>query len=485
MLRHRWILHVQAGRTQEAGKPCGNDLRRQLHQRRQQRCAGGIRLAADLRALIGGQVVQRVADLQLDEAALLLDHQDRALAASERAQPLGLQRPGHRDLVERDLRVVLQIEHPQRVHRIGMRPPDGDDADRRIVIAQDATVDPVGARPGKCRRDALHDHPPFKFGAVGGEAQMRIVVQSVRRQREVRRDKAPGGRDDESGGLLSGLGGGLQRNPKSGETRQRDPRQTKLQDVRDRGRVQHRDEHALEDMLGLVRIGRGVRPMVVAGHRQHAAMPRSADEVAAVQRVARAIDAWPFAVPHAEHAIDALAGKRVELLCAIQHGRGEVLVDAWLEADVLGGQHRLAVPRLPIKAAQRRAAIAGDQAAGFDPRFPIEPGLFQQDAKQRLDAGQQDGRVEIGEAALQRGGRMAETDVHLGHLSQSVLATWAILPREARWRTWSWEINPKLLAAVPRRHVIARNAVTKQSPFRGAHPGWGLLRFARNDRSRS
>ena len=87
----------------------------------------------DLGALIGRQVVQRVTDLRFNEAALFLDHQDRTLAAGECAQALGLQRPGHRHLVERDLRVALQIEHAQRMHRIGVRAPDGDDADRRIV----------------------------------------------------------------------------------------------------------------------------------------------------------------------------------------------------------------------------------------------------------------------------------------------------------------------------------------------------------------
>ena len=60
-----------------------------------------------------------------------------------------------------------------------------------------------------------------------------------------------------------------------------------------------------------------------------------------MQRVARAIDARALAVPHAEHAIDALAGERIELLRAVQHGGGEVLVHAWLEVDVALGQQLL------------------------------------------------------------------------------------------------------------------------------------------------
>ena len=363
------------------------------------------------------QVVERVANLRLDEAALFLHHQDRTLAAGEFAQALGFQRPGHGDLVERDLCVVLEVQHAQCVQRIGVRSADGDDADRRVTGAEDAPVEPVGACPGKCRWDALLHHSSLQFGAVGREAQMRIVVQPVRRQREVRRDELPGGRDDQRGGLLGGLRGGLERDPQATEARQRDAGEAEIDDVLDRGRVQHRDEDALEDVLGLVRICRGVRAVVVAGHRQHAAVLRGADEIAAVQRVAGAVDAGTLAVPHAEHAIDTLAGKRIELLRAVQHGRGEVFVDARLEPDVLGGEHFLAVPDLAVEPAQRRAAIAGDQTARVQAVCAVETGLLQQDADQGLDAGQQNGGVKLGEAAFQRGGRVAETDVHLCRLS--------------------------------------------------------------------
>ena len=80
--------------------------------------------------------------------------------------------------------------------------------------AEDAAVEPVGACPGKGRRDTLLHHAALQFGAVGGEAQMRIVVQPVRRQREVGRDEVPVGRDDQRAGLFGGLGGGLQRDPR-------------------------------------------------------------------------------------------------------------------------------------------------------------------------------------------------------------------------------------------------------------------------------
>ncbi len=146
-----------------------------------------------------------------------------------------------------------------------------------------------------------------------------------------------------------------------------------------------------------------MRAVVVAGHSQHAAMCRRADEIAAVQRVAGAVDAGAFAVPHAEHAIDALAGEGVELLRAVQHGGGEVFVDAGLEADVVRVEQRLAAPEFPVQPAQRRAAIARHQRAGVQAGGAVEPGLLQQHADQRLDAGEQDRGVEIDEAAFQRG----------------------------------------------------------------------------------
>ena len=104
-----------------------------------------------------------------------------------------------------------------------------------------------------------------------------------------------------------------------------------MEHVRGRSRVEHGDEHALEHMLGLMRIRRGMRAVVVARHGEHTTVFRRAQEIAAVQGIAGAIDAGAFAIPHAEHAIDALAGERIELLRSVQHGRREVLVDARLD----------------------------------------------------------------------------------------------------------------------------------------------------------
>ena len=83
----------------------------------------------------------------------------------------------------------LQIEHAQRVHRILMRTTNGDDAYRRVITAEHQAIKPVGTRPGEgCRNPLLHD-TALKLRAIRRELHRRIVIQSMRRQRKVRRDE--------------------------------------------------------------------------------------------------------------------------------------------------------------------------------------------------------------------------------------------------------------------------------------------------------
>ena len=81
-------------------------------------------------------MIQRVADLQFDEAALFFDDQDEPFAAGEIAQALGFQRPGHADLVNRELRMAVEAHAFQRVQRVLMRFTDGDQADRRVRLSR-------------------------------------------------------------------------------------------------------------------------------------------------------------------------------------------------------------------------------------------------------------------------------------------------------------------------------------------------------------
>ena len=403
------------------------------------------------------------------------------------AQAGGLQRPGHRHLVKCDLRMPLQIEHTQRMHCILMRATNGDDADGRVITAEHQAIEPVGTRPGERCRDPLLHHTTFELRAIRRELHRRIVIQTMRRQRKVWRDKRARRRHHQRGRLFSRLRGGLQCDPQSREPRERDAGKTQVQHVRGRCRVQHRDEHALEYMLGLMRIGRRMRAVIVARHRQHAAMLRGAGKIAAVQRVACAIHAWSFAVPHAEHAIDALAGKRIELLRPVQHGRGEVLVHARLELDVPLGQHLLPPPQFLIQAAQRRSAITRHKSAGIQSRQAVQPRLLQQHPHQCLDAGQQCRLVQIVEPAFQRGGGSTEADVHLGvapryggvKFPEVLRLARTILPCEAKARTGSWRNSREAACCVVMATTCCRSRWMKRTYYCAAIRGRACISGAR------
>ena len=108
--------------------------------------------------------------------------------------------------------------------------------------------------------------------------------------------------------------------------------------------------------------------MIVAGEAEDAAMFRRAGGIAVLQHVAGAVDARTLAVPDADHAVLARAGRQADLLRAPDGGRGEVLVDARLEDDVVRVEIGLGLQKLLVVAAERRAAIARDEGGGIRDR---------------------------------------------------------------------------------------------------------------------
>ena len=107
--------------------------------------------------------------------------------------------------------------------------------------------------------------------------------------------------------------------------------------------------------------------MIVTGERDHAAILRSAGRVRVLERIGRAIDAGTLAVPDAEHAIDLSAREHADLLAAPHGGRREVFVEARHEVDVMLLEERFRAPQRVVVHAERRAAIAGDEARGVEP----------------------------------------------------------------------------------------------------------------------
>ena len=66
------------------------------------------------------------------------------------------------------------------------------------------------------------------------------------------------------------------------------------------------------------------------------------------------------------------------------------LVDARLEMDVVTGEEGPRLPQRAVVGAERRAAIAGDEHAGLQPRRLVAPALEHGQADQRLGAGHED-----------------------------------------------------------------------------------------------
>ena len=136
--------------------------------------------------------------------------------------------------------------------------------------------------------------------------------------------------------------------------------------------------------------------MVVAHQREHAAARRGAREIGVAEDVAAAVDARSLAVPEPEHAVEPALAAHLRLLRAPDRGRRELLVEARLEMDVVGLEQVLQPRELQIEAADRRAAVAGDEAAGVEPGATVALLLRDQQPRDRLRARQQHRRLRRG-----------------------------------------------------------------------------------------
>ncbi len=165
--------------------------------------------------------------------------------------------------------------------------------------------------------------------------------------------------------------------------------------------------------LGLVRDGGGFRRVVVAHQREHAAVLRGAGHVGVAEDVARAVDARALAVPHAEDAVVAALAAHLGLLRAPDGGGGEFLVETGLEDDVRGIEPLLGAQEVLVEPAERRAAIAGDEAGGVQPGEPIPLPLHQEHPDDRLRPGDEDAVLCQVVLVVQRD--VAERSARFGH----------------------------------------------------------------------
>ena len=322
----------------------GQHPRRQFAGPGDQPRAGFVMLADHPLRLRPGIVVEVLLELALDDAALLLDHQDLALALHELHRVVQRQRPHHADLVDVDAeasaRGFVEPDQPQRLHQIQMRLASRDDAVACVLHVVDPAVDRIGFCKG-IDRVLLGLQPFLDLRA----RQIRpAIMQAARWRHEIRLYETARCRQRDRGTGLHDLRDRLEADPHAGKSTERVAIFAEREILADIGRMQCRHEPAHESDVGLMRHRGRHATMVVAGDDQHAAVRRGAIGIAVLQRVAGAIDARTLAIPQPEHAIDLTVFLRLDLLRAEHRGRREVLVHGGQEFDAAVGQQLLDLP---------------------------------------------------------------------------------------------------------------------------------------------
>ena len=310
----------------------------------------------------------------------------------EGARAFALQGPGHAHFIDpepdlfRERLVDAQIL--ERLHGVLVGLARGDDAEARLRAVEDDAVQPVGTAEGQRRIYLVALQADLLVEALVRPAN----VQAAGRHLEIGRDHRPDPirSDRDRGRAFHRLGDAHHADPAARVTGHGDAHEPVVEVFLDGRRVQHRRHPGHEAVLALVGERGRDGAVVVASDHQHAAVPRAAGGVAVAKRVAGAVDAGPLAVPDGEDAVVRSALEQVELLAAPDRGRRQVLVDAGLEMDVLFLQEAPRLPKRLVVAAERRAAIAGDETRRVEARRRIAPALHQRQADQGLDAGQID-----------------------------------------------------------------------------------------------
>jgi hypothetical protein len=106
------------------------------------------------------------------------------------------------------------------------------------------------------------------------------------------------------------------------------------------------------------------------------------------------------------------AGCEIDLLRAPQRSGGKVFVDAGLEHHLVLRQMRLGFPQRLVEAAQRRTTVAGNIAGGVEAGQRVALVLQEQQAHQRLGAGEEDPALAQGILVLERD--VEQRSVHAG-----------------------------------------------------------------------
>ncbi|MGY4433491.1 hypothetical protein ACVWWO_005968 [Bradyrhizobium sp. F1.13.1] len=259
-------------RIETACKHPSERARRQFADPGDQPRAGFVVLTDHALGFFARIIVKIFLELAFDDTALLLDHEDLALALHEGHRVMQRQRPDHANLVDVDADAAagrfVEIHQPQRFHQIEMGFACGDDAVGSARDIVDVTIDRIGLCEGVdrvlLRLQPLLDLRPRQIGpAIVQAAGWRRVVRSVEGARRAQRDGGAGFHD---------LRDRLEADPHAGEAAQRIAIFTEFEILADACGVERRHEPAHESDVGLVRHRGRDAAMVVASDHQNAAM---------------------------------------------------------------------------------------------------------------------------------------------------------------------------------------------------------------------
>ena len=366
--------------------------RGQLVGRRQDPVAVLVELADDAGPHILAPIVKLLLELVFDDRPLFLDDEDFLEPLGEMAHALALQGPGHADLVDgqADLgrQILVDAEIVERLADIEIGLAGGDDAEAAPGAVDDGAIELVRAGEGEGGVELVLVQPHFLIERRVGPAD----VEPARRHLEIgwRRNFEPVRIDGDGSGAVDRLGHRLEGDPASGIPAHRPAVEAEIEEFLHSGRIQHRNEGVHEGVFALMREGGGFAGMVVARQQQHATVAGRAGRVAVLQHVAGTIDPRPLAVPHGEDAIVIGVGKEIDLLAAPDGGRGQVLVDAGAEMDVVLLDEFLGPPQRLVETAQGRPPIAADEAGGVQAGGRVPLPLHHRQADKRLGSGQID-----------------------------------------------------------------------------------------------
>ncbi len=390
----------------------GHDARGpQLAQGRDQRPTLGVGLAGNPWALGVGHCVEQLLDLALDDRRLFLDDQDVLDIGDEVEHARGLDRVDQADLVDAHAgggqRVGVERQAAQDLHEVVVRLADRHDAQRRARAGHDVLVDRVELRE-RAHRIELEREPGLDLER--GQVERAHVQVGARGRVDRQREVQPHAVEVDRHARLDDLADCLEADPGPRVARQRPAVEAELEVLGDVARVQHRHAPGLQGEVALVRHRRADAAVVVAGDDQHAAQRRRAVGVAVLERVAGAVDPRALAIPQRVDAVDRALGVERDALRAQAGGRGQVLVDRRQELHLRRVEQLLGLPQLLVDHAQRRAAVARDEARGPQPGGIVEPALHQQQPHQGLRAGQEHdarvgGEVVVQAVVAQRRGR--------------------------------------------------------------------------------